>query len=298
MVKKDLTKFVINTSNRNIDKRYFIYKHTSPSNKVYIGKTCYKKPEYRWKNGNGYINSPHFYKAIQKYGWNNIKHEILYENLTYEEAFYKEIELILYYKSLNKSYNHSDGGEGASIKHSEEWNNNISKSHKGKKLSEETKLKLSAAHKGKKLSEEHKEKISLSLKGKEKSEEHKKHIKENHWDCSGKNHPNWGKKISKSTKQKISNANSNKIGVRKDNKETRITPNELDNYILMGWELGGLPKNNRTHKDIKLGKSKLKKENEIIYVLNEDVKPYIDDGWEICNLRRRRQYRLYGAIKY
>lgn len=32
---------------------YTVYKHTSPSGKVYIGITK-KKPEYRWNHGRGY----------------------------------------------------------------------------------------------------------------------------------------------------------------------------------------------------------------------------------------------------
>ena len=44
----------------------YIYKHTSPSGKVYIGQTC-QKPEHRWDNGKGY-KSGYFASAIKKYG--------------------------------------------------------------------------------------------------------------------------------------------------------------------------------------------------------------------------------------
>lgn len=37
------------------------------------------------KNGNRYNKSTVFYKAIQKYGWDNIIHEILYSDLTKEK---------------------------------------------------------------------------------------------------------------------------------------------------------------------------------------------------------------------
>ena len=35
------------------NKKYCVYKHIFPNNKVYIGVTC-QKPEYRWRNGKGY----------------------------------------------------------------------------------------------------------------------------------------------------------------------------------------------------------------------------------------------------
>ena len=83
-------------------KTFYIYRHTNLINgKVYIGQTC-QKPEYRWgKDGNGYKNSPHFYSAIQQYGWNAFQHEILYSGLTQEEANKIETELILKYDSNN-----------------------------------------------------------------------------------------------------------------------------------------------------------------------------------------------------
>lgn len=300
MEKKDSTQYQINTSNRNYNKTYHIYKHTSPSGKIYIGKTCYKNPCWRWKkNGEGYKGSPLFYNAIKKYGWDNIKHEIIYSGLTYEEAFYKEIELIKYYKELGISYNYTDGGEGTHVKHSKEWNLHISEGHKGKKMSDESKEKMRMAHLNKPLSEKHKQNISESLKGKKKSIEHCKHIKENHWDCSGQNHPNFGKSLNEETKLKIGVTNKDKIGVHKDGKEIRIEKSDLNLYIDKGWQLGGLPKMNRKKcVDYKTGKSKIRKGDSIIYVLNDEIKYYVDNGWEICNARRRRQYRIYGKIKY
>jgi group I intron endonuclease len=98
----------------NEEKLYCVYKHTSPSEKVYIGMTCQEPPEKRWHNGNGYKNNQYFNSAIQKYGWDNFEHEIVFTALPKEEAANKEKELIAYYKSNNKlyGYNISSGGEG------------------------------------------------------------------------------------------------------------------------------------------------------------------------------------------
>ena len=66
-------------------KRYCVYKHTFPNGKVYIGITS-RKPNERWQNGKGYTSNRHLQNAIKKYGWINIKHDILLKDLTEEEA--------------------------------------------------------------------------------------------------------------------------------------------------------------------------------------------------------------------
>ena len=96
---------------------YYIYIHKNKINgKVYIGQTC-QKPEYRWNNGKGYVESPYFYQAIQKYGWDNFEHIILFDNLTQEEANQKEIELIAIYQALNPEYGYNcqSGGNSREI---------------------------------------------------------------------------------------------------------------------------------------------------------------------------------------
>ena len=106
-------------------KNYCVYKHTCPNEKVYIGITCIE-PKKRWSNGHGYRNQHVFYKAIQEYGWKNMKHEIIFNNLTKEEAIKLEIETIKKYDSTNKEkgYNRTTGGRKGSKKiyYDEEYN--------------------------------------------------------------------------------------------------------------------------------------------------------------------------------
>ena len=116
---------------------YTVYKHISPSGKVYIGITK-RKPEYRWNKGKGYREDQLlFYRAIKKYGWDNFTHEILYTGLSEKDAKNIEISLIRQYKSLGMSYNITDGGDGGRGLH-----------NKRKKMSDETKLKMSKSRKG------------------------------------------------------------------------------------------------------------------------------------------------------
>ena len=129
------------------NKLYTVYKHTTPNGKVYIGITS-QKPENRWRKGEDYKTCPCFYNAIMKYGWNNVQHEILFENLTKEEACEKEVLLIALYKSNQRAfgYNIESGG---SLQ---------------KEISAETRKKISEANKRRIISAETKKKLSKSLK--------------------------------------------------------------------------------------------------------------------------------------
>lgn len=95
-------------------KSWAVYRHISPSGKVYIGITSLR-PKDRWGlGGNKYQKGTYFRNAILKYGWDNIKHEILFEHLTEDRAKRLEINLISHYKRLGISYNISAGGDGNS----------------------------------------------------------------------------------------------------------------------------------------------------------------------------------------
>ena len=91
---------------------YVVYMHTFPNGKKYIGIS--KNINKRFRNGEGYARSKIVYSAIQKYGWENVSHEILYENLSEQEAKQKEVELIRQHDTTNhkNGYNSTFGGEG------------------------------------------------------------------------------------------------------------------------------------------------------------------------------------------
>lgn len=138
---------------------WLIYKHQY-NNKVYIGLTR-QTPEQRWRNGEGYKNSPHFYRAIKKYGWDNFTHEIIQSTDSLEKAQILEIMWISFYKKRGGVYNITAGGEGSNgVPMSEDTKKKISLANKGKnswnkgqigiKWTEEQKKKASASHKGQK----------------------------------------------------------------------------------------------------------------------------------------------------
>ena len=107
----------------NLDRVFTVYCHTNKINgKKYIGITC-QKPETRWGyRGNCYKQSqPYFAAAINKYGWENFTHEILFEGMSAQEANTKEIELIAHYHTYVGDpeccgYNLTRGGFGG-VKH-------------------------------------------------------------------------------------------------------------------------------------------------------------------------------------
>lgn len=117
---------------------YKVYKLASPSGKIYIGIT--KQPiSKRFMNGRGYKSCPAMNNAIQKYGWENIKHEILFDGLSKEQAEQKEIELIAFYKSNQKEYGYNiENGGNAPGTHSEETKRKISAGNKGRIVSKES----------------------------------------------------------------------------------------------------------------------------------------------------------------
>lgn len=146
--------------------KYIVYLHTTPNGKRYVGITC-NRPKERWKRGRGY-ESQFFYEAVQEFGWDNIKHEVLFENLTEEEAEKKEVELISFYKSNQPEFGYNVYNGGNALQ----------------KLSDETKRKISEKLKGKVHSKESIERQRQKLLGRTWTPEMREHIME-----ARKNHP-------------------------------------------------------------------------------------------------------------
>ena len=166
---------------------YTVYQHKNKINgKIYIGITS-QKPEQRWgSQGCNYKSSPHFYSAIQKYGWNNFEHNILFTGLTKEQACLKEQELIKEYDLMNREFGYNSTSGGDIFVMNEETKQKISQAlmgnqnNLGHSCSEEKKKKISEAQKGREFTEEHKQKLSEAAKNRHVpcSEDKKQILKE------------------------------------------------------------------------------------------------------------------------
>ena len=113
---------------------YIVYVHTNMLNgKQYVGLSSTSIEDRAGKNATKYKNCKYFWRAIQKYGWDNFTHVVLVDNLTHEQA----MELEKYYiHQLNtmypNGYNLTSGGDS------------------GWQMTETVKLKISEALKGNK----------------------------------------------------------------------------------------------------------------------------------------------------
>lgn len=111
---------------------FFVYIHTCPNQKRYVGVTTQSNPELRWKEGWGYHKNMHFTNAINKYGWDNIEHEV-FETQSVELMSYWERILIYHYNTMDSEFGYNKTGGGENIN--------------GLCLSDDTKKKMSEAKK-------------------------------------------------------------------------------------------------------------------------------------------------------
>jgi group I intron endonuclease len=225
--------------------KFLIYKFTSPSGKSYIGQTKNLKRRIQaHKTKNRCLA---FHSAIQKYGFENFTFEILYENLTLDEANHWEVIYIKEHGTLfPNGYNLATGGSNSILckesrakiadkqrgqkrptvaaktiaihtgrKASEETKAKMSASQKGRKHTPETILKMSTAQKGLKkppVTDETRLKLSKSKKGVPKSAEHREKLSE----AAKKRAP-----VSDETRAKISAAAKNRAPRPPVSEETR-----------------------------------------------------------------------------
>jgi group I intron endonuclease len=141
----------------HMQAKFIVYMHENKiDGKKYIGITS-KRPDVRWgKNGERYKNSSdsHFWNAIKKYGWNNFKHEILFEELNFSDALKKEFEVSKKFNTTNRKFGYNNTvGRGGNFNISEESRKRYSDATTGeknpmygKKHSRESVIKMTKAN--------------------------------------------------------------------------------------------------------------------------------------------------------
>ncbi len=162
-----------------------------------------------------------------------------YTNLTEEDAFQKEIELIAKYGRKDNGTgilrNLTNGGEGSSgyiptpevlkkLRARKQTSEHIEKrrlANTGKKRSKEYCERSSMRQKGKVFSPEHKEKISKAHLGKERSLEHRENI----------GRVQRGKKLSPETIERMRQAQLKRWKIRLQTKALQAQNAGLDNFL-------------------------------------------------------------------
>lgn len=124
---------------------YYIYCHTFPNKKKYVGITR-TSPTKRWGKGKNYSTCPLMARAIQKYGWENIKHEVIDTAETKEAAEAKERHYIKRFMSDQPEYGYNilPGGDVTTNPLTDEIRYKLGNGQRGKLRTEEEKSKISA----------------------------------------------------------------------------------------------------------------------------------------------------------
>ena len=104
------------------ERKCLVYVHTNKTNKKrYVGITSQANLKLRSKNGKAYKGCPYFYRAIEKYGWDNFDHEVLVSNLTETEAKEMERFYIELFRTTNLMFGYNiDSGGGMPVRMSPE----------------------------------------------------------------------------------------------------------------------------------------------------------------------------------
>lgn len=211
---------------------FIVYRLISPSGKSYIGltsrtfKSRLASHISDWKRGSRHCIK--LCRAFDKYHplyypW---AHQFLVKTDNKELAKDTEVSMIKYYNSIKKGYNILPGGSLSrlGIPCSEEHKKKVSEGHKGKIFSEDHKKNISLNHamNGKHHDEAMKERLSKSLKGNKNSlgcfwDDERRQVRSTTY--SGSGNPNFGKKHSDATKEKIRQKH---IGMRASDKTKKL----------------------------------------------------------------------------
>ena len=75
-----------------MDKKYVVYQHVTPDGMYYFGQT--QNVKRRWRNNGAEYKGTALQPYIEKYGWDNIQHIVLFKDQSKENALWIEDFLI------------------------------------------------------------------------------------------------------------------------------------------------------------------------------------------------------------
>lgn len=233
------------------ERKYCVYVHTNKINgKKYVGVTSLK-PDDRWQNGRGYSHNKYFTNAIKKYGWSEgFTHEIVAENLSVEDAYQMERELIQHYDCMNPNgYNATSGGE-IGKEYSEETRKKIGENTRNQ--SEETRRKRSESAKAR-CTDEWRKAVSDRMKGKWSGENnpnfgnYAKYVERSSksslhdsvsrvYPLIGEKNPMYGKKHTDESKEKISQNRKGKLEGKDNPRARQVVQLTKDGEFIRQWD--------------------------------------------------------------
>ena len=185
-------------------KNHKIYMYTNLiNNKVYVGRTCQTLESRAGHKGTRYQGCIKFWNAIQKYGWENFKCEIIEKDLTDGEAQVLEEKYIRLFDSVDNGYNVLYDSSNYSDNYRKSVSEAVKSSSKNKERAEKLKETMKGKNNpfyGKHHTKETIEKMRNVKLGKKLTEEHKKKISEHN------TRPFLGKHHTKETIEKMRNA--------------------------------------------------------------------------------------------
>ncbi len=231
--------------------KFCLYIITFPNNKKYVGITTNflsRKNKHKNRAKKSKYQHLKLYRAINKYGFNNLKWEFYTNYHTWKDLSKAEIDMIFKLNSMKLGYNTTNGGEG----------------HLGFKPSKETK-----------------EKISKSNKNRPKPLGFKEHLSKIRL---GVNNPMYGATTSKKQKEAVSKASKGEKNV--NSKLTNKQINEIRNKYKSGkYLIQELAKNyninrnaiskiiqNKSYIDSKYITIKLEGNNKLIFNQAEKIR--------------------------
>ena len=280
----DLEKYFIKNKNKIYGVIYMIT--NCITGKSYVGRrkllTTSVGQLHSYYGSGSYIR-----RAIQAHGIENFKK--VYIDVAYndEELDEKEIYYIEKYKTIERGYNLTPGGDHfrGHITNNELRKKKISEWSRNWWSNPENKEKFKQLKLGTKHSEETKRKMSESAK-KSWTEERHKSAKE-----SG-NYKN--KPLTEEQKLAISRRNKGRIKIYKGNIEMQVKSDDLEYYLSNGWQKGmakvSIEKLKKSLIGKNLGRKTLIKDGEVKMFRRAEVEEALANGWDFISKRSKKAY--------